>query len=148
MHPDGNMPGKRFLRPIGWRGAKILPYVDDFLLFAATRALALALRQRVDRLLTSLGLLGHPTKCFWEPTKYGHHLGIDIDTSIGYLVAPATKLQNLAKQARKLQQRATRASIWLPVKELHIFRGLGAVPFSRYPGCEILPSRIALRTRR
>jgi hypothetical protein len=81
--------------------------VDDFLLFAATRALALALRQRVDRFLTSLGLLRHPSKGLWEPTQYGHHLGIDIDTTTGYFFAPAEKLQKLAKQARHLLQRLT-----------------------------------------
>jgi hypothetical protein len=29
----------------------------------------MALRQRVDRLLTSLGLLRHPSKGIWEPTQ-------------------------------------------------------------------------------
>jgi hypothetical protein len=38
-----------------------------------TRELTLALRQRVDHLLTGLGLLRHPTKCLWEPTQTGHH---------------------------------------------------------------------------
>jgi hypothetical protein len=52
--PDGDMPSKRFLRHIRWRGAKILPYVDDFLFFAATLALALALRPRVDHLSPQL----------------------------------------------------------------------------------------------
>jgi hypothetical protein len=96
-HPDGDMPSTRFLRHTRWRGAKILPYVDDFLLFAATRALALALRQRVDRLLTNLGLFRHPSKGSWEPTQYGHHLGIDIDTSTCYFFAVASKLLELAK---------------------------------------------------
>jgi hypothetical protein len=121
--PDSDIPSKRFLRHTWWRGAKILPYVDDFLLFAATRALALALRQRVDRLLSSLGLLRHPSKGFWEPTQYGHHTGIDIDRAKGYFFALAEKLQNLAKQARHLLQRATRTSRWLPVKELQSFVG-------------------------
>jgi hypothetical protein len=61
---DGDTPSKRFLRHTRWRGSKFLPFVADFLLFAATRALALALRQRVDRLLTSLGLPRHPSKGF------------------------------------------------------------------------------------
>jgi hypothetical protein len=43
-HPDGSKPSKRYLRHTRWRGAKILPYIDDFLLFAATRELALARR--------------------------------------------------------------------------------------------------------
>jgi hypothetical protein len=109
--------------------------VDDFLLFAATCALALALRQRVDRLLAILGLLRHPSTVFWEPTQYGHHLGIDIDTTIGHFFAPAEKLQKLAKQARHLLQRATRNNRWLPVKELQSFDGqylFLAIPAARF----------------
>jgi hypothetical protein len=90
--------------------------MDDFLLFAATRALALALRHhRVDRLRTSLGLLRHPSKGFWEPTQYVHHLGIDIETTTCYFFAQAEKLKKLAKQARYLLQRATRNNKWLPI---------------------------------
>jgi hypothetical protein len=135
--PDSDRPSERFLRHTRWRGAKILPYVDDFLLFAATRALALALRQRVDRLLTSLGLLRHPSKDFWEPTRYGHHLGIDIDTTTCYFFAPSQKLHKLAKQARQLLHRATRANRWLHVKELQSFAGNAqylylAIPAARF----------------
>jgi hypothetical protein len=61
---EGNRPSKRFLQHTRGRGAKILPYFDEFLFFAAIRELELALRQRVDRLLTSVGLLRHPTKGF------------------------------------------------------------------------------------
>jgi hypothetical protein len=45
-------------------------------------------------------------------------MGIDIDKATCYLFAQAEKLQKLAKQARQLLQRATRASTWLLVKEL------------------------------
>jgi hypothetical protein len=47
-----------------WRGARILPYVDDFLLFASTEEEALTLRHRLAQLLDRLGLLRHPTKGF------------------------------------------------------------------------------------
>jgi hypothetical protein len=67
-------------------------------------------------------MLSHPTKGFWELTQYSHHLGIDIDTATCYFFAPTAKLQKLAKQARQLMQRPTRASKWLPVKELQISR--------------------------
>jgi hypothetical protein len=111
--------------------------VDDFLLFAATRALALALRQRVDRLPSSLGLLRQPSTGFWEPTQYGHHLGIDIDTTTCYFFALAEKLQKLAKQAGHLLQRATKNMRWLPVKELQSFAGHAqylflAIPAARF----------------
>jgi hypothetical protein len=33
-----------------------------------------------------------PLQGFWGPTQYGHHLGIDIDTSTGYCFAPSKKL--------------------------------------------------------
>jgi hypothetical protein len=70
---------KTYLRRTRWRGARILPYVDDFLLFASTKEEALTLRHRLGQLLDRLGLLRHPTKGFWTPAHVGHHLGIDID---------------------------------------------------------------------
>jgi hypothetical protein len=59
--------------------------------------LAVALRQQVDRFLTVIGLLGHPTKGLWEPTQTGHLMGIDIDTATGNLFALAEKLEKLSK---------------------------------------------------
>eukprot|EP00873_Tetraselmis_striata_P015817 jgi/Tetstr1/436081/TSEL_002675.t1 len=59
----GNVPrSRRCLRRGRWRGARILPYVDDFLLFASSEPEALELRQRVADLLDSLGLLRNPPK--------------------------------------------------------------------------------------
>eukprot|EP00873_Tetraselmis_striata_P006615 jgi/Tetstr1/426879/TSEL_017092.t1 len=64
----GNVPrSRRWLRRGRWRGARILPYVDDFLLFASSEPEALELRQRVADLLDSLGLLRNPDKGLWEP---------------------------------------------------------------------------------
>jgi hypothetical protein len=74
---------KTYLKRTRWRGARILPYVDDFLLFASTEEEALTLRHRMAQLLDRLGLLRHPTKGFWTPAQVGHHLGIDIDTALG-----------------------------------------------------------------
>eukprot|EP00873_Tetraselmis_striata_P038096 jgi/Tetstr1/458360/TSEL_044799.t1 len=115
----GNGPrSTRWLRRGRWRGARILPYVDDFLLFASSEPEALELRQRVADLLDSLGLLRNPAKGLWEPVQYGQHLGVDIDTSTGYFYAPVDKLQRLARQAKQLLQRAARDARWLPVREL------------------------------
>jgi hypothetical protein len=72
---------KTYLRRTRWHGAVILPYVDDFLLFVSTNEEALALRQRLSKLLDRLGLLRHISKGFWTPTQFGHQLGIDIDTT-------------------------------------------------------------------
>eukprot|EP00873_Tetraselmis_striata_P023178 jgi/Tetstr1/443442/TSEL_031453.t1 len=74
-----------------WLGARILPYVDDFFLFASSEPEALELRQRVADLLDSLGLQRNPAKGLWEPVQYGQHLGVDIDTATGYFYAPVDK---------------------------------------------------------
>eukprot|EP00873_Tetraselmis_striata_P022394 jgi/Tetstr1/442658/TSEL_030752.t1 len=64
----GNVPrSRRWLRRGRWRGARILPYVDDFLLFASSESEALELRQRVADLLDSLGPLRNPAIGLWEP---------------------------------------------------------------------------------
>jgi hypothetical protein len=95
ISPRGNCT-KAYLKRTRWRGAMILPYVDDFLLFASTEEEALVLRQRLAKLLDRLGLLRYPTKGFWTPPQVGHHLGIDIDTTSCYFCPPETKLTKIA----------------------------------------------------
>jgi hypothetical protein len=109
---------KTYLIRARWRGARILPYVYDFLLFASTKEEALTLRHRLAQLLYRLGLLHHPTKGFWAPAQVGYHLGIDIDTSSGYFYAPELKLTKIAQHAIHLIGRATRNARWLPVNDL------------------------------
>eukprot|EP00873_Tetraselmis_striata_P038228 jgi/Tetstr1/458492/TSEL_044898.t1 len=134
----GNVPrSRRWLRRGRWRGARILPYVDDFLLFASSEPEALELRQRVADLLDSRGLLRNPAKGLWEPVQYGQHLGVDIDTATGYFYAPVDKLQRLARQAKQLLQRAARDARWLPVRELQSLAGRAqylflAIPAARF----------------
>eukprot|EP00873_Tetraselmis_striata_P036552 jgi/Tetstr1/456816/TSEL_043490.t1 len=130
----GNVPrSRRWLRRGRWRGARILPYVDDFLLFASSEPEALELRQRVADLQDSLGLLRNPTKGLWEPVQYGQHLGVDIDTATGYFYAPVDKLQRLARQAKQLLQRAARDARWLPVRELQSLAGRAQYLFLATP---------------
>eukprot|EP00873_Tetraselmis_striata_P045582 jgi/Tetstr1/465846/TSEL_010466.t1 len=133
----GNVRSRRWLRRGRWRGARILPYVDDFLLFASSEPEALELRQRVADLLDSLGLQRNPAKGLWEPVQYGQHLGVDIDTATGYFYAPVDKLQRLARQAKQLLQRAACDARWLPVRELQSLAGRTqylflAIPAARF----------------
>jgi hypothetical protein len=113
-----NSSTKTYLRRTSWRGAKIIPYVDDFLQFASTEAKALTLRQCLSKLLDRFGLLRHPTKGFWTPTQVGHHLVIDIDTASSYFYAPEARLTKIAQHSRHLIGRTTRRARWLPVKGL------------------------------
>eukprot|EP00873_Tetraselmis_striata_P036044 jgi/Tetstr1/456308/TSEL_043064.t1 len=129
---------KRYLRRTRWRGARILPYVDDFLLFSASMEQALHLRQRLASLLNALGLQRNPTKGFWEPCQFGRHrMRVDIDSASSMFYAPADKLNRLSRQATRLIGRATRNARWLPVRELQSLAWQAqylflAIPAARY----------------
>eukprot|EP00873_Tetraselmis_striata_P004943 jgi/Tetstr1/425207/TSEL_015668.t1 len=124
---------KRYLRRTRWRGARILPYVDDFLLFSVSMEQALHLRQRLASLLDALGLQRNPTKGFWEPCQLGMHMGVDIDSASGMFYAPADKLNRLSRQATWLVGRATRNARWLPVRELQSLAGQAHYLFLSIP---------------
>ena len=79
------------------RGMRVLPYVDDFLVMAATRSEALRCRRRVTEVLDALGISRHPEKAVWEPTQRLEHLGLDVDAREG-LSVPPQKLLALMKQ--------------------------------------------------
>eukprot|EP00873_Tetraselmis_striata_P026356 jgi/Tetstr1/446620/TSEL_034144.t1 len=134
----GNVPrSRRGPRRGWWRGARVFPYVDDFLLFASSEPEALELRHRVADLLDSMVLLRNPAKGLWEPAQYGQHMGVDIDTATGYFYAPVDKLQRLMRQAKQLLQRAARDARWLPVRELQSLAGRAqylflAIPAARF----------------
>eukprot|EP00873_Tetraselmis_striata_P025854 jgi/Tetstr1/446118/TSEL_033718.t1 len=124
---------KRYLRRTRWRGARILPYVDDFLLFSASMEQALHLRKRLASLLDALGLQRNPTKGFWEPCQFGRHLGVDIDSASGMFYAPADTLNRLSRQAARLIGRATGNARWLPVRELQSLAGQAQYLFLAIP---------------
>eukprot|EP00873_Tetraselmis_striata_P025167 jgi/Tetstr1/445431/TSEL_033212.t1 len=101
---------KRLLRRTRWRGARILPHVDDFLLFSASMEQAPHLRQRLAGLLDTLGLQRNPVKGLWEPyvpVRLAHGGGHRLNAS-GTFYAPADKLDRLSRQATRLISRATR----------------------------------------
>eukprot|EP00873_Tetraselmis_striata_P001958 jgi/Tetstr1/422222/TSEL_013074.t1 len=128
---------KRYLRRTRRRGVCILPYVDDFLLFSVSMEQALHLRQRLASLLDALGLQRNPTKGFWEPSQFGMHMGVDIDSASGMFYAPADKLNRLSRQATRLIGRATRNAKGLPMRELQSLAGQAqclflAIPAARF----------------
>eukprot|EP00873_Tetraselmis_striata_P041649 jgi/Tetstr1/461913/TSEL_006991.t1 len=128
---------KRDLRRTRRRGVCILPYVDDFLLFSASMEQALHLRQRLASLLNALGLQRNPTKGFWEPSQFGMHMGVDIDSASGMFYAPADKLSRLSRQATRLIGRATRNAEGLPMRKLQSLAGQAqclflAIPAARF----------------
>eukprot|EP00873_Tetraselmis_striata_P034897 jgi/Tetstr1/455161/TSEL_042011.t1 len=91
--PGNVLRSRRWLRRGGWRGARVLPYVDDFFLLASSEPEALELRQRVADLLNSLGLQRNPAKKLWEPVQCSQQLGVDIDTATGAIWSAGAKAE-------------------------------------------------------
>jgi len=89
-------------------GMRVLPYVDDFLVLARTRAECFECRRCVERLLARLGLARHPDKGFWEPTQALVHLGLGVDTARGLFVVPPHKQAQISEQATRLLHTAAR----------------------------------------
>ena len=112
--PPGRRSRKRgkMRPPSSARGARLLPYVDDFLFLAHSLAAALLLRARVESLLTRLGLKRNPRKGEWEPTQALTHLGMIVDLKQGLFIAPSEKLQAVATLAKGLLGRAARNRHW------------------------------------
>jgi hypothetical protein len=101
QQPTRPTQSRRYLRNSRWRGAQLLPYMDD-LFFADNKDAALQLRDRVACLLNRLGLGRNPRKGHWERTQICEHLGLHIDTTTSTFRAPASKLHAIATLSRTL----------------------------------------------
>ncbi|KAK3239619.1 hypothetical protein CYMTET_50463 [Cymbomonas tetramitiformis] len=60
------------------QGARVLPYMDDFLLLLSSRIEALRARELTSRVLVRLGLSRNEKKGQWEPTQLVEHLGLEV----------------------------------------------------------------------
>ncbi|XRB09445.1 RNA-dependent DNA polymerase [Pycnococcus provasolii] len=65
------------------RGARMLVYMDDFLLMAKTKKETTQLRDKFTELAAELGLSLQREKCVWEPTRRLVHLGLVVDSEKG-----------------------------------------------------------------
>ncbi|EFJ47702.1 hypothetical protein VOLCADRAFT_105017 [Volvox carteri f. nagariensis] len=64
-------------------GARVLPYLDDFLIMFTSEEQASFCACWVRESIEFLGLSCHPTKCQWEPSQSVYHLGITVNTAAG-----------------------------------------------------------------
>jgi hypothetical protein len=124
-------------RARGRQRIAVLPYVDDFLFVAPTLPAALALRDRVEALLSRLGLSRNTKKGVWEPTQSLEHLGMIVDLQRGMFIAPQSKLLGIAKLARDILCRAAARRRRVPVKTLATLAGQAqflylAIPVARF----------------
>ena len=83
-------------------GAKVLPYLDDFLFIFRDEESALAGSSWVRNLLYWLGFTPHEKKCVWTQTRRLEHLGLVVDLEQGVFEVPAKKMARLVNMAKGL----------------------------------------------
>jgi hypothetical protein len=107
--------------------------MDDFLVFADNRDVALHFRDRVASLLDRLGPRRNPKKRLSEPIQIYKHLSNITST----FRTPTSKLHTMATFSGTLLQRATRDAPWLPAQQLALLAGKAqyiriAIPAARF----------------
>ncbi|KAK3242436.1 hypothetical protein CYMTET_47877 [Cymbomonas tetramitiformis] len=105
-------------------GARVLPYMDDFLVIAQTRDDAFVQRDRVEKHLSRLGLFRNEKKGHWEPTQLAKHLGLEVDFKEGLFRVTEARLKKIHAKATGLICRAARDQRWVQARELAGFNGL------------------------
>ncbi|KAK3233421.1 hypothetical protein CYMTET_56282 [Cymbomonas tetramitiformis] len=122
------------------QGARVLPYMDDFLLLLSSRIEALRARELTSRVLVRLGLLRNEKKGQWEPTQLVEHLGLEVDLKAGQFRVTPASLQKIHLQSKALLSEASRQRRWLPARKLAAFTGLCQSVYLAIP-----PARLYLR---
>ena len=135
-------PIVKSLRSPGWQsgkpgaGARLLWYLDDWLLIARTEGESRALTRRFLDLLRSCGLSVNEAKCTLTPSQRLKHLGLVVDSALGTFELDVTKLQRLREEARHMLA-AVQQTGRVPARALAKLLGLcefatPAVPFMRH----------------
>ncbi|KAK3287371.1 hypothetical protein CYMTET_5118 [Cymbomonas tetramitiformis] len=121
-------------------GARVLPYMDDFLVLLNSRIEALRARELTSRVLVRLGLPRNEKKGQWEPTQLMEHLGLEVDLkAVQFRVTPK-RLQKIHLQSKALLSEASRQRRWLPARKLAAFTGLRQSVY-----LAVTPARLYLR---
>ena len=81
-------------------GVRLVVYIDDILVMAASEELARDHTQALQFLLEALGFIVHPTKTVTEPTQELEFLGMTIMSRTMELRLPGSKLKKLRAEAR------------------------------------------------
>jgi hypothetical protein len=135
------------LRTSRWKGARLLPYMDDLLFFADIRDAPLQLRDSVAALLDRLGLGRNPKKCHWEPTQIFEHLDLHIRHYELYMPSPSF---DTPRHCYPLPDPTATFNTRRPVATRPTTRGprrKSAIPLPRHPDGSFLPRRTPQRLR-
>ncbi|KAK3278966.1 hypothetical protein CYMTET_13125 [Cymbomonas tetramitiformis] len=105
-------------RDLRRRGARVLPYMDDFLILASTKEEAFVQRERVQRVLARLGLTRNEKKGQWEPGQLIEHLGLEVDLRDGLFRVTEARVAKIHTQAKSIICAASRDRRWLSARRL------------------------------
>ena len=96
----------KLLRPLVryWRaqGLRVIIYLDDGLGAERGSEKADVASIMVQDTLRKAGFVPHPVKCRWKPDQRLSWLGFVIDTALGQIEAPASKLDALRSMIRRV----------------------------------------------
>jgi hypothetical protein len=83
-------------------GARLLPFVDDFAVFADDFDEIMRRKNETFALVNTLGLGIHPTKGYPTATQVGEHLSMEMDFEKGVFRAPVKKLRYISMFSKNL----------------------------------------------
>jgi hypothetical protein len=98
-------------------GAWLLPFVNDFVVFASGFDETIHPKDETFALV-NLGTNIHPTKGYHAATQVGENLGMEMDFKQGVFLAPVKKLTEISVFARDIHRTAAANKRRVPVKAL------------------------------
>ena len=100
-------------------GARLLPFVDDFAVFANGFDETLRRNNETFALVNNLGLIIHPIKSYHTATHVVEHLGMEMDFEEGVFRAPVKKLRDISVLAKNLVCMQPKTSVESPSRPSH-----------------------------
>jgi hypothetical protein len=109
------------LRPLRAQGIRLIAYLDDILLLAPSKQLAVSQGQRLVRQLHQLGFDLKAEKCVLEPTQRIEFLGFNLDSVSLSVHLPTGKVKKLRQEVASTLRKAEAG----PVSAKHLASTLG-----------------------
>eukprot|EP00854_Cymbomonas_tetramitiformis_P034316 gene34316-biopygen25275 len=132
-------------RDLRRRGARVLTYMDDFLILASTEEEAFVQRERVQRVLARLGF-SRNKKGQWEPGQLIEHLGLEVDLKEGLFRVTEKRIDKIHTHAKSIICDAAGEKRWQSARCLEAFNGLCQTVYLAVPAARAAAGAAALTT--